>query len=148
MIELEDNRLFVTDFASTNGTRVNGEQVDVKEIIEGDLLEFGMVKFSIMRDLKPLPTDPDSDQPTLKCQYPPVSSEIDPAISRLSPALRRVLYLVARGYSEERISKELFLSYNTIHNHTRAIRRIYGVASRGELQAKVAYLLQPVAERQ
>tara|TARA_R110002167_G_scaffold190638_1_gene392926 strand:+ start:6903 stop:7232 length:330 start_codon:yes stop_codon:yes gene_type:complete len=38
----------------------------------------------------------------------------------------RVAHLVAKGFSEKEIATNLFVSYNTVHTHTRNIRRKTG----------------------
>jgi len=40
-IRLEDGGYFIYDFASTNGTRVNGRKVYRKKLADGDIIELG-----------------------------------------------------------------------------------------------------------
>jgi LuxR family maltose regulon positive regulatory protein len=47
-----------------------------------------------------------------------------------------VLRLLARGLSKRQIGEELYLSFNTIHSHTKAIYRKLGACSRGEALAR------------
>jgi LuxR family maltose regulon positive regulatory protein len=42
-----------------------------------------------------------------------------------------VLRLLAEGLSKREVAATLFVSYNTVHSHVRAIYRKLGVASRG-----------------
>jgi LuxR family maltose regulon positive regulatory protein len=43
-----------------------------------------------------------------------------------------VLRMLSSPLSERDIGRELYLSHNTIHSHTRSIYRKLGVSSRGE----------------
>ena len=44
----------------------------------------------------------------------------------------RVLRLLAGGLTEREIGGELYLSFNTVHSHVKAIYRKLGVSSRAE----------------
>jgi pSer/pThr/pTyr-binding forkhead associated (FHA) protein len=48
-IETGEDRLSVTDLESTNGTYVNGERVQSKELRAGDRLRVGRVDFQVSR---------------------------------------------------------------------------------------------------
>jgi LuxR family maltose regulon positive regulatory protein len=50
----------------------------------------------------------------------------------LTPRERTVLRLLARGQSKREIAGELFVSFNTVHSHTKAIYRKLGASSREE----------------
>lgn len=52
---------------------------------------------------------------------------------KLSPPQVEVLKLIAEGLTEEEAANKTGRSYHTVHNHVRAIYKIYGVHSRGEL---------------
>ena len=51
--------------------------------------------------------------------------------AQLSERERGVLRLLATGLSEREIADELYLSFNTVHTHVKAIYRKLGVSSRG-----------------
>jgi LuxR family maltose regulon positive regulatory protein len=50
----------------------------------------------------------------------------------LTPRERTVLSLLAQGRSKREIAAELYLSFNTVHSHTKAVYRKLGVSSRRE----------------
>jgi DNA-binding NarL/FixJ family response regulator len=57
----------------------------------------------------------------------------DPAdIDALTARQREILELVAKGYSNARIAKDLFLSESTVKQHLRATYKILGVNDRKE----------------
>ena len=47
-----------------------------------------------------------------------------------------VLQLLEGGRSEREIGRELFLSFNTVHTHVKAVYRKLGVSSRAEALAR------------
>lgn len=50
----------------------------------------------------------------------------------LTPRERAVLRLLAQGRSKREIAEELYVSFNTVHSHTKAVYRKLGVSSRRE----------------
>jgi LuxR family maltose regulon positive regulatory protein len=50
----------------------------------------------------------------------------------LTPRERTVLRLLAQGHSKRRIAEELYISFNTVHSHTKSVYRKLGVTSRHE----------------
>lgn len=50
----------------------------------------------------------------------------------LTPRERTVLALLVQGRSKREIAEELYVSFNTVHSHTKAVYRKLGVSSRGE----------------
>jgi DNA-binding CsgD family transcriptional regulator len=60
------------------------------------------------------------------------------AALRLSPRQRQVLALLTRGLSEKEVAAELDVSPHTVHDYVKALHRVHGVRSRGELLAVVA----------
>ena len=60
------------------------------------------------------------------------------AIRGLSPREREILALMARGWSNERISRELVLSPRTIESHVRHIFFKLGLQGRPDLHRRVA----------
>jgi predicted ATPase/DNA-binding SARP family transcriptional activator/DNA-binding CsgD family transcriptional regulator len=65
-------------------------------------------------------------------ESPPGGGETD---DPLTPREREVATLVARGYSNRQIAKDLFLSERTIENHIANIKRKLGRSSRTEIAA-------------
>ncbi len=56
--------------------------------------------------------------------------------AQLSASELKVLRLLAGGRSEREIAQELFLSFNTVHSHVKAIYRKLGVSSRADALAQ------------
>jgi LuxR family maltose regulon positive regulatory protein len=56
----------------------------------------------------------------------------------LTPRERTVLHLLAQGRSKREIAEELFVSFNTVHSHTKAVYRKLGVSSRQEAVERAA----------
>ena len=50
----------------------------------------------------------------------------------LTPRERTVLRLLAQGRSKREIAEELYVSFNTVHSHTKSVYRKLGVSSRRE----------------
>ena len=67
-----------------------------------------------------------------------VASELTPnsrkpsGSDHLTPRELEVLHLLEKGLSKREIASTLFLSYNTIHSHTRSIYRKLNASSRVE----------------
>ncbi len=51
-IRYEDDGYFIYDFASTNGTRVNGRKIYRKRITDGDIIEIGQPAFTFLTKKK------------------------------------------------------------------------------------------------
>jgi DNA-binding NarL/FixJ family response regulator len=65
-------------------------------------------------------------------ESPPAGGETDDPLTRRE---REVAALVARGFSNRQIAKDLFLSERTIENHIANIKRKLGRSSRTEIAA-------------
>jgi LuxR family transcriptional regulator, maltose regulon positive regulatory protein len=52
-----------------------------------------------------------------------------------------VLRLLRSGLTERKIARELYLSFNTVHSHVKAVYRKLGVSSRAEAVARSEQLL-------
>jgi LuxR family maltose regulon positive regulatory protein len=50
----------------------------------------------------------------------------------LTPRERAVLHLLAEGHSKREIAERLYVSFNTVHSHTKAVYRKLGVSTRRE----------------
>ncbi len=61
-----------------------------------------------------------------------VANEEPADLDALTPRQREILGLVAKGYSNARIAKDLFLSESTVKQHLRATYKILGVSDRKE----------------
>lgn len=56
-IRVEDNGYFIYDFATTNGTRVNGRKIHRKRIVDGDIVTIGQTSFAFITPETPLSLD-------------------------------------------------------------------------------------------
>src|SRR5437588_11804501 len=66
-----------------------------------------------------------------------------PAVEFMTEAQRRVFNLLLSGKKEKNIARTLELSPHTVHNHVRAIFKLFAVHSRAEL---LAHLLDRTVE--
>ena len=58
------------------------------------------------------------------------------AIADLSPRLAQTLELLLNGASEKQVANQMNLSRHTVHGYVKALYRLSGVSSRGELLAR------------
>ena len=70
----------------------------------------------------------------------------DPS-AQLPPRLTQTLAALAEGCSEQEVSQRLGISRHTVHNYVKALHHRLGVASRGELLAKVSQAQTPFLPR-
>jgi DNA-binding CsgD family transcriptional regulator len=120
VIAVEADQATVFDRQSLNGTFVDGDRVERRELRNGAELRFGTVPClfawltSDRREMSGSTTNDDrSDQ--------------------LSPAESTVYSLLLRGMSEKAIAAQLCLSRHTVHNHIKHIYQGLGVHTRAEL---------------
>jgi DNA-binding CsgD family transcriptional regulator len=138
-IRVRDNRLLVKDLQSSNGTYVDGQPIQATELSKGQVVRFGKVSFSVVTDDE---DEPCSDEAT----DGPVNGmgekgmQMLAAEEILTEAQRRVFELLLTGNPEKCIARTLKLSRHTVHNHVRAILRVFGVHSRLELLADIFHV--------
>jgi len=125
--------LEVEDLGSLNGTFAGDERLDRRTVFPGQPVRFGSVAFVVA--LGSGGAEPATQVPG---RAEPVGRELDDWTSPLSAAQRRVFRLLVEGLPDKVIARELALSPHTVHNHTRAIFRLLGVHSRGQLLAALA----------
>ena len=65
-IRFEDDAYFLYDFATTNGTRVNGKKIYRKRIGDGDTIEIGGIAFVFLSKRNPHLRQRDTIAPTAK----------------------------------------------------------------------------------
>jgi pSer/pThr/pTyr-binding forkhead associated (FHA) protein len=106
-----DAHFAVLDLDSRNGTFVEEERVQNKELINGQRVRFGGLTFLAR-----------------------VEELEDPEV--LSSGQRRVFERLMTGQSEKAIARDLKISPHTVHNHIQAIFRSLEVHSKAELIAK------------
>lgn len=59
----------------------------------------------------------------------------------LTPRERTVLRLLAEGRSKQEIADELYVSFNTVHTHTKAVYRKLGVSTRREAVERASVIM-------
>jgi LuxR family maltose regulon positive regulatory protein len=59
----------------------------------------------------------------------------------LTPRERTVLRLLAEGRSKREIAAELYVSFNTVHSHTKAVYRKLGVSTRREAVERASVII-------
>jgi DNA-binding CsgD family transcriptional regulator len=118
-LRLSRAALQISDLKSRNGTFLANERIQSSLARPGQVVRFGDISF-IVTVLDEL-SDEETNAPSDRCGM------------ILSDAQRRVFQLLLEGLPEKKIANRLVLSQHTIHNHTRAIFRIFGVHSRTQL---------------
>ncbi len=127
-------RLVVTDLGSRNGTQVDGRRVQTAAVLPGQLVQFAAVPFTV-HDADEVDDDADEATDPQPLESAGAAPGPLPAVDRLSEAQRRVFERLLTGAPEKVIARRLDLSPHTVHNHVRAILRVFGVHSRLELVA-------------
>jgi DNA-binding CsgD family transcriptional regulator len=129
------DEIAIRDLGSRNGTFVGGRLIPKQEDVAlsvGSEIQIGGHQLHICSRIQT------AIEPQLN---PEESTQSNSAggqsrgslIQELTPAQRRVLLGFANGFSEKEIARELRLSIHTIHTHSKAIYKLFGVSSRGEL---------------
>jgi len=72
------------------------------------------------------------------------AAEARPTLPALTPRQDEVLRMLERGWSTERMARELHLSPETVRNHTRRLLRALGVHTRLEAVAHARHARRPV----
>jgi pSer/pThr/pTyr-binding forkhead associated (FHA) protein len=124
----------VADLESRNGTFVSDRKIQVERVGPGAVVRFGHVAFTVT--LVGATSEVITDYPGRLPEDGKGPVRVTP--DDLSSAQRRVFELLVEGHAEKTIAKELCLSRHTVHNHTRAIFRVFGVHSRPHLLVAVA----------
>lgn len=138
-IRIREGRLLLKDLQSRNGTYVDGQPIHATEVTQGQVVRFGKVSFSVQTDDDAEPcSDDETDGPANGMGVKGV--QMLAAEELLTDAQRRVFELLLSGNPEKCIARTLKLSQHTIHNHVRAILRIFGVHSRLELLADIFHV--------
>ena len=127
----ERGEVTIEDLGSRNGVEVNGKLAQFAALRLNDRLRLGAVPCLITPESQLRSFSPEDDSTrggmSLANGHP---LRID---DKLSPPQVEVLKLIAEGLTEEEAANKTGRSYHTVHNHVRAIYKIYGVHSRGEL---------------
>ena len=112
-----DGLVNIIDLESTNGTFVNGVQIDVAVLREGDRVGLG----------------PDV---VLRFSFHPRLTDVSPQVEELSERALQIAVLAAEGLTNAEIGTQLGISPHTVMTHLSKIYKRLDVRSRAEL-AKV-----------
>jgi len=129
-LHIANDELQVVDLGSTHGTFVVGKRIQTSRVVAGVVIRFGNVEFTVTAWTAEMEGE---------TGYPGIGqneqTSDSPSLNQicLSFAQTRVLKSLLKGFQEKEIASELGLSVNTVHNHTKAIYKAYGVHTRSEL---------------
>lgn len=71
----------------------------------------------------------------------PLSDSIPPTLDLFTPRQRQLLELLAKGFTDEMVSREMDLSQRSVRGEVAAIREVLGAASRFEAGVKYAIMM-------
>jgi DNA-binding CsgD family transcriptional regulator len=129
-LHIKSQALHVVDLKSTNGTFVGSQRVENIQVVPGQVVRFGGTVFVVDEFTESLQLETGFSGVSRKDQC----NESDTINQMpLTFAKDRVLRLLLQGLQEKEIAFQLDLSLNTVHSHTKAIYRAYGVHTRSEL---------------
>lgn len=86
------------------------------------------------------PEDETQTSPEVSIRRAMIQARLD----RLTRAQRRVYDYLMEGASEKQAASRLHVSIHTVHSHTKAIYKIFGITTRAEL---LAYCTKPATRR-
>jgi len=136
-LRVEEAGLFVRDLGSRNGTFIDKSRIQTRQVFSRQVVQFGDVELIVSsadrESLQQLSKER-TDDPRHVAARAEFGLHAGP--ERLSNAQHRVFKLLLDGLAEKSISKRLDLSRHTVHHHTQAIFRVFGVHSRSELLAR------------
>ncbi|MDE5489496.1 helix-turn-helix transcriptional regulator [Elizabethkingia meningoseptica] len=126
-----DHRWILLQTSKPSFNEVN--QLECAISVVYDLSHFGIVNMPL---LSILGLDEQSIQ-YYRHVSQPVNDAVKNHIPHISPREKQILELIAKGYDTPKISKELFISYHTVENHKRNLRRKTNTKTSSELIAFV-----------
>jgi DNA-binding CsgD family transcriptional regulator len=133
-LRLVESELQIVDLGSRNGTFVANMRIQTCRASPGEIVRFGNISFTLAA-LAPLEVETDAP----KSSEAAIRKRSHPWETTLSAAQHRVFKSLLEGLPEKIIAKHLDLSPHTVHNHTRAIFRSFGVHSRAQLIAILSH---------
>jgi DNA-binding CsgD family transcriptional regulator len=131
-ISVQGAEVSITDLGSRNGTYVGGERIGSCILRQGQVVTFGSLDFVLAGNAPEL-ARADAEELTASCRDDDREKK---ALDALSAAQLKVFNFALEGLPEKKIASRLKLSKLTVHTHLRAVYRLLGVHSRGELLAK------------
>jgi pSer/pThr/pTyr-binding forkhead associated (FHA) protein len=130
---IDGSTVTVRDLESRNGTFVEEEPIQSRQVEFGNRIRFGSVTLVVRRFAA---CDVEKELETLDADHAGKSRLATAAESPLSAAQRRVFDLLLSGLSEKQVAAKLLVSRHTVHTHVRQIYRSLKVRSRAELLAR------------
>ncbi len=143
-VTVNEDRIFVKDLGSRNGTFVEDCRIEEAEVLPTQSVRFGNAQFQLIGYGDQPPSRDDSMAPTFVVNSTGTAAA---ALKQLSDAQRRVLDLLLEGKSEKEVASKLRISQHTVHNHVKKIYLKMSVNSRPELLALFVTEERPVAGR-
>lgn len=129
---IDDNDLMITDLQSSNGTFINGQQVDVQNILRnGDLLRIGISEFKVCS--KEVVRKDQNDNTFVGFIDGGQTFE---EFYNLSARETEILFFLIKGFNLQEIGEKLFITPGTVKNHVLKIYKKSDCHSRIELSTK------------
>jgi DNA-binding CsgD family transcriptional regulator len=125
----------IEDLGSRNGVEVNGKLTLFASLRLNDRLRLGAVPCLITPESQLRSFSPE-DESTRGGTLPKNGHSLGIS-DKLSSPQAEVLRFIIEGMTEDEVAIKTGRSYHTVHNHVRAIYRIYNVHSRGELMSRL-----------
>jgi pSer/pThr/pTyr-binding forkhead associated (FHA) protein len=133
-----ESGIIIRDLESRNGTRVNGSLLKSDEcLLDGADIRIGPYSLKVSLTFESAIREAvDTEESTHSDNVAAAASNIDRCVARLTPAQMRVYDLFLAGYFEKEVALALNLSIHTVHDHAKAIYKLFSVSSRFELIAQ------------
>lgn len=130
----EDDKIYVRDLDSVNGTFVNGSRIRKQRLDPGDLLQVGPLILQLVRAVG---EGEQVFQTGLAAESTPIpgNSRKTLEITNLLPLEKEIVRLLAEGYTEKEVARLLKMTMNALHSHVKQVHNRLGVSSRAQLIA-------------
>ena len=130
----EDDKVYVRDLSSVNGTFVNSSRVRKQQLQPGDVLQIGPLMLQVVRAVE-------SGEKVFEVGFDQESTPIPGGMRKtleivnLPARDQQIVKLLVEGYTEKQVAVHLKMTPNAIHSHVKALYKRLGVSSRGQLIA-------------
>ena len=130
----EDDRVYVRDLSSANGTFVNGGRVRKQPLQPGDVLQIGPLILQVVRAVE-------SGERVFEVgvdeESTPIPGDVRKTleIMNLASPDQEIVKLLAEGYTEKEVAVHLKMSLDAVHSHVKNLYKRLGVSSRAQLIA-------------